>query len=208
MWLEPGAYSGRTSTCVYACHHSCKTQTALLAHFFLPFLGSGFGGADDFRFAPRAAAGFDDEDTNLFLLRAASASLRAFFASRVARLAATLSLAGPLSARLRFLRAAGAAAGLAAFAARIGDANSKRVAAREGESGARPCRGAAGCAPRRAAGLPAIRATARRPNADRADWRSPDCSRRRLADERGAGDGCPHVAPHTRGSRQFAGASI
>ena len=62
MWLEPGAYSGRTSTCVYACHHSCKTQTALLAHFFLPFLGSGFGGADDFRFAPRAAAGFDDED--------------------------------------------------------------------------------------------------------------------------------------------------
>ena len=87
VWLEPGAYSGRTSTCVYACHHSCKTQTALLAHFFLPFLGSGFGGADDFRFAPRAAAGFDDEDTNLFLLRAASALLRAFYAPRNALLA-------------------------------------------------------------------------------------------------------------------------
>ncbi|EOD21770.1 hypothetical protein EMIHUDRAFT_207842 [Emiliania huxleyi CCMP1516] len=27
-----------------------------------PVVSSGFGGADDFRFAPRAAAGFDDED--------------------------------------------------------------------------------------------------------------------------------------------------
>ena len=60
-----GAYS--KYFCLSVSWHSCKTQTALLAHFFLPFLGSGFGGADDFRFAPRAAAGFDDED-NLWLV--------------------------------------------------------------------------------------------------------------------------------------------